>query len=128
MSREKVTRKAEDSQLESTWAAEAERDKSKALDVLLVLGVPQMQVLKIREPRPSPVTWVAAVRGALPASRCPPAVTELPKIAELLCFTGLAPVLAWMLMWNAGGFTAGVTPRYQSIIWAMKHEVASTGN
>lgn len=50
-----------------------------------------MRVLKIREARASPVTGVAAGRGALPASRCAPGVTELPKIAELLSLIGLAP-------------------------------------
>lgn len=89
----KVTKEAEDSQLENTWAAEraeAKGDQSKALGVLLVPGVAEMQVLKIREPRPSPVTGVAAGRGALPAPRCAPGVTELPKIAELLSLMGLA--------------------------------------
>lgn len=71
--------------------AEGKRDQSKALGVLLGLGVAEMQVLKIREPRPSPVTRVAAGRGALPASRCAPGVPELPKIAELLSPIGLAP-------------------------------------
>lgn len=57
--RGKVPKKAEDSQLENTWAAErteSKRDQSKALGVLLVPGVAEMQVLKSREPRPCSVT------------------------------------------------------------------------
>lgn len=104
---------------------EAKRDQSKALGVLLLLGVAEMQVLKTREPRPSPVTGVAAVRGALPAPRCAPGVPELPKIAELLPLMGLASVLGWMLVCWTQWLHCWGAPRHQSRVWAVEREAAS---
>lgn len=121
--RGKSQRKLKIPSWETHERTEAKRDQSKALGVLLLLlGVAEMQVLKTREPRPSPVTRVAAVRGALPAPRCAPGVPELPRIAELLPLMGLASVLGWMgwrclHCWGA--------PRHQSRVWAVEREAAS---
>lgn len=120
--RGKSQRKLKIPSWETHGRTEAKRDQSKALGVLLLLlGVAEMQVLKTREPHPSPVTGVAAVRGALPAPRCAPGVPELPRIAELLPLMGLASVLGWMgwrclHCWGA--------PRHQSRVWAVEREAA----